>query len=105
MVPEEASGISEEIDGEPVVPEVEEVDMKVGGNADGGDELQRQRWQCWQCLTLVNQVEKGENGTMVLIDGMAVSLPNLASVANLHVSLRETLPLLLLMVILLINFF
>ena len=41
---------------------------------------------------------------MVLIDGMAVSLPNLASVSNLHVSLRETLPLLLLMVILLINF-
>ena len=106
MRPEEASGISEEFDGEPVVvPEVEEVDMKVGGNDDGGDELQRQRWQCCQCLTLVNQVEKGENGTMVLIDGMAVSLPNLASVANLHVSLRETLPLLLLMVILLINFF
>ena len=100
MGPEEASGISEL----PVVPEVEEVDMKVGGNDDGGDELQRQRWQCWQCLTLVNQVEKGENGTMVLIDGMAVSLPNLASVSNLHVSLRETLPLLLLMVILLINF-
>ena len=68
MGPEEASGISEEFDREPVmqeveeasgiselpvVPEVEEVDMKVGGNDDGGDELQRQRWQCWQCLTLV----------------------------------------------------
>ena len=53
MGPEEASGISEEFDREPVMPEVEEVDMKVGGNDDGGDELQRQRWQCWQCLTLV----------------------------------------------------
>ena len=49
MGPEEASGISEL----PVMQEVEEVDMKVGGNDDGGDELQRQRWQCWQCLTLV----------------------------------------------------